>query len=41
VKRFTRKKSTGDITCVMVLTLSDHGFRLRESAMYDVAQSFW
>lgn len=36
----TRRKSTGDITCVMAVALSDHGFRLLEPASYDPLESF-
>lgn len=38
--RFGRKKSSGDITPLMVVTLSDHGFRVHEPAAYDLMKSF-
>lgn len=39
--RFARVKANGDISPVMVLTLSDHGFRVSGDAQYDLMESFW
>lgn len=40
-ERFARRKSSGDISPLMVVTLSDLGFRVHGGTTYDVSQSFW